>query len=42
MVDEKAGDIKEGIEIAKEAIDSGRAIKHLEKIIETSRKLGGS
>ena len=42
VVDEKAGDIKEGIEIAKEAIDSGRAIKHLEKIIETSRKLGGA
>ena len=42
VVDEKAGDIKEGIEIAKEAIDSGRAIKHLEKIIEVSRKLSGS
>ena len=42
VVDEKAKDIKEGIEIAKEAIDSGKAIKHLEKIIEVSRKLGGS
>ena len=41
VVDEKAKDIKEGIEIAKEAIDSGKAIKHLEKIIEISRKLGG-
>ncbi len=41
VVDEKAKDIKEGIEIAKEAIDSGKAIKHLEKIIETSRKLDG-
>ena len=42
VVDEKAKDIKEGIEIAKEAIDSGKAIKHLEKIIEVSRKLGGA
>ena len=42
VVDEKAKSIKEGIEIAKEAIDSGKAIKHLEKIIEVSRKLGGS
>ena len=41
VVDEKAKDIKEGIEIAKEAIDSGKAIKHLEKIIEISRKLDG-
>ena len=42
VVDEKAESIKEGIEIAKEAIDSGKAIKHLEKIIEVSRKLGGA
>ena len=42
VVDEKAETIKEGIKIAKEAIDSGRAIKHLEKIIEVSRKLGGA
>ena len=42
VVDEKANSIKEGIEIAKEAIDSGKAIKHLEKIIEVSRKLGGA
>ena len=42
IVDEKAETIEEGIEIAKEAIDSGRAVKHLEKIIEVSRKLGGS
>ena len=42
VVDEKAGDITEGIEIAKEAIESKKAIKHLEKIIETSRKLSGS
>jgi len=42
VVDEKAKSIKEGIEIAKEAIDSGKAIKHLEKIIEISRKLGGA
>ncbi len=42
VVDGKAETIKKGIEIAKEAIDSGKAIKHLEKIIETSRKLGGA
>ena len=42
VVDEKAKTIEEGIEIAKEAIESGRAIKHLEKIIEISRKLGGA
>jgi len=41
-VDGKANSIKEGIEIAKEAIDSGKAIKHLERIIEISRKLSGN
>ncbi len=40
FVDGKAGSIEEGIEMAKEAIDSGKAIKHLEKIIEVSQKLG--
>jgi anthranilate phosphoribosyltransferase len=39
-VDEKASSIEEGIELAKEAIDSGKALKHLEKIIEVSQKLG--
>jgi len=41
-VDEKASSIAEGIDMAKEAIDSGRAIEHLEKIIKASRKLSGS
>jgi len=41
-VDEKVNSIEEGIEVAKETIDSGMAIKHLEKIIEISRKLGGN
>jgi anthranilate phosphoribosyltransferase len=40
LVDEKASSIEEGIELAKEAIDSGKALKHLEKIIEVSQKLG--
>ncbi|EDM23756.1 anthranilate phosphoribosyltransferase [Caminibacter mediatlanticus] len=40
MVDGKVNSIKEGIKLSKEAIDSGKAIKHLEKIIEVSNKLG--
>ncbi|NPA11639.1 MAG: anthranilate phosphoribosyltransferase [Epsilonproteobacteria bacterium] len=39
MVDGKANSIQEGMEIAKEAIDSKKAINHLEKIIEVSNKL---
>ena len=39
FVDGKVNSIKEGISLAKEAIKSGKAIKHLEKIIEVSRKL---
>lgn len=39
VADKKAGDIQEGIERAKEAIDSKRAKEHLEKIIEVSQKL---
>ncbi len=39
VADEKARDIKEGIEMAKEAIESKRAKKHLEKIVEISKKL---
>jgi anthranilate phosphoribosyltransferase len=39
FVDGKASSIEEGIKLASEAIDSGRAIKHLEKIIEVSNKL---
>jgi anthranilate phosphoribosyltransferase len=39
VVDGKARDIQDGIEIAKEAIDSGKAITHLKKIIKTSNSL---
>ena len=39
VADEAARDVKEGIEIAREAIESGKAAEHLEKIVETSRKL---
>ena len=38
-VDGKARDIKEGIEMAKDAIDSKKAQKKLEEIIETSHKV---
>ncbi len=40
-VESKARDIKEGIEMAKEAIDSGKAKKKLDEIIEVSQKIGG-
>jgi anthranilate phosphoribosyltransferase len=40
FVDGKVSGIDEGIELAKEAIDSKKAIKHLDKIIEVSQKLG--
>ena len=39
FVDGKARDIKEGVEIAKELIDSKKAINHLEKIIKISNEL---
>lgn len=39
QVDGKARDMQEGIEMAKEAIDSGRAKRHLKKIVETSNLL---
>lgn len=39
MVDNKARDIQEGIEMAKEAIDSQKALEKLKSIIETSKKL---
>jgi len=39
MVDGKARDIQDGLEIARESLDSGKAKKHLEKIIEVSKKL---
>ena len=38
-VDGKARDMKEGLEIARETIDSGRAIEALEKIVEVSNRL---
>ncbi len=40
VADEAARDVKEGLEIAREAIESGKAAKHLERIVELSRKLG--
>ena len=39
LADNMARDIKEAIEISKDVIDSGKAIKHLSKIIEVSNKL---
>jgi len=33
---EKAADIKEGIKIAADCIDSGRAVKKLQELIEMS------
>jgi anthranilate phosphoribosyltransferase len=40
FVDGKANSIDEGIKMAAEVIDSGKAFEHLEKIIKTSQKLG--
>jgi anthranilate phosphoribosyltransferase len=39
FVDGKVNSIEDGIKMAAEVIDGGRAIKHLEKIIEISNKL---
>jgi len=39
FVDGKVDNIEDGIEMAKEEIDSGRAIKHLQKVIEVSNRL---
>ncbi len=39
VVDDKARDIKEGIDMAKEAIDSGRAFKKLQEIIRISNSI---
>jgi len=39
VADERARDVREGIEIAREAIESGRAAEHLEKIVELSNRL---
>jgi anthranilate phosphoribosyltransferase len=40
FIDGKVRDVQEGIEMAKDAIDSGKATSHLEKIIEVSAQLG--
>ncbi len=40
FVDAKARDIKEGIEMAKDAIDSGKAKEKLDEIIKISNQLG--
>ena len=39
VADERARDVQEGIEIASEAIESGKAAKHLEKIVELSNRI---
>lgn len=40
IVADKARDFKEGIEMAKESIDSGRALKKLQDLISFSKKAG--
>jgi len=40
VADGKAGDLKEGVEMARYAIDSKKAKEHLKKIVEVSQKLG--
>ncbi|MEO1928422.1 MAG: anthranilate phosphoribosyltransferase [Nautiliaceae bacterium] len=40
FVDKKVNSIEEGLKVAAETIDSKKAINHLEKIIEISKKLG--
>ncbi|AAC06519.1 anthranilate phosphoribosyltransferase [Aquifex aeolicus] len=39
LVSERAGDIKEAFEMAKESIDSGKALEVLEKYVELSNKI---
>jgi len=39
VADEAARDIKEGLEIARETIESGKAAKHLEEIVRVSNAL---
>ncbi len=41
FVDGSVRDIKEAVEVATEAIDSGKAKEHLKKIVEVSQKLKG-
>jgi len=40
FADGRVRDIQEGVEMAKEAIDSGKASSHLEKMVEVSARLG--
>ncbi|WP_187646767.1 anthranilate phosphoribosyltransferase [Nitrosophilus labii] len=40
VADEKVGSLEEGIEMAKEAIESKKAIKKLKEIVEVSNELG--
>jgi anthranilate phosphoribosyltransferase len=39
VADEMARDIKEGLEMATDTIESGRASEHLERIISVSGKM---
>ncbi|OQX73668.1 MAG: anthranilate phosphoribosyltransferase [Campylobacteraceae bacterium 4484_4] len=39
VAETKAADVQEGIDLARETIESGRAIAHLKKIIEISNRL---
>ena len=39
VVASKAKDIKDGIKLAAEAIDSGRALKKLEQLVEFTKKI---
>jgi len=39
FVDNKVNSIEDGMKLAADAIDSGKAIKHLQKIIEVSNSL---
>lgn len=40
-VADKAADLRDGVELAKELIDSGRALEQLERFIQHSQRLGG-
>ena len=40
-VADKAEDLRDGVQLAQELIDGGRALQQLEKFIEYSQKLGG-
>jgi anthranilate phosphoribosyltransferase len=42
MASEKAGTFREGAKLAAQAVDSGRALEKLERLIELSGRLGGA